>query len=92
MKVNVFGRYIPVIIKELTGEDSDKLGYFDSEDKCIYIDTGSSEDINLLIHEIFHSLRDRLHLQMDDNLEEQLAQNVADVITDNFELILKDES
>jgi len=91
MRLNIFGKYVPVVYKDLTGEDSDKMAYYDSEDQVIYVDSPNKDDLNLLCHEIVHAMRDRLHIQMDDGLEEQLAQNVADVITDNFNLSLKHE-
>jgi len=92
VKLNVFGKNIPIIVKDFKGEDEDKHGYFDVEDKVIYIDTPNSKDLNLIIHEAVHSLKDRLHIQMDETLEEQLAQNFADLITDNFNISLKDET
>lgn len=94
-RYTIFGKTIRVFYKigPLNKEDTLR-GYYDPENKVIYIDARQSrqEQLQTTIHELVHGLVDRLgfhQTNFDHNLEELLCENVAEMLLENFNISKK---
>lgn len=92
-KLTVFGRKVPVKHTEKLKENEDIWGKYDTETKIIQIDNSIIGTIYLetLVHELVHALSDRAGLgqALEEGTEEILADQIAIVIMENFNLELK---
>lgn len=87
----VFGKEIKVIYKKL--KNCVGLTNF----KTIYIKTRLSDSLRTetILHELFHCVIDRTGIgqsNLSSEVEEILVDNLAKVVNENFELIVKEKS
>lgn len=92
MHFNVFGKKIPVTKIDLTKELAD--GQYHPKTQSITIDKRIKGDelIGVYIHELVHAMCDRIGLhnaQLSHDLEEIIADNIATVMLENFEIKCK---
>lgn len=86
-KFKVFGRLIPVFkIQGLIGEGA--YGYFSEENWEIGIDADlrGVELEGTCIHELFHAVLDRLHIQqqLSPAFAEVIVENLAQAVLENY--------
>ena len=76
-------KFVSAPLKDDAGDEA--IALFDPKDASIKMTDPIS--IKVLIHEIVHSLHDRLPFEVDPKTEELLAESIALVITENFEIM-----
>lgn len=85
-KIMVLGKIIPIKrFKKLNHQGT--LGiYTDEEIHLRSKFTDEEQETNTLVHETIHAICERLGLQLDNTVEEVIANAVANVIAENFKL------
>ena len=90
MYLNVFGKKIHVVVKDLTDYQLD--GYFDPNDYSIAIDPKADDPLQSLCHELFHSVWFRtgiIQTKIPMEVQEIIIENIATALVENIDDILK---
>lgn len=97
MIVKIFGRHVPVIIKENLLEETGNLGEYDYDHETITVDA-SLKGLELdrtIFHEILHAMFDRVNLTAyfgpdeKGDIEELIISNLEDFMFETYHVRLK---
>ncbi len=91
MKLKIFGQAVSLKKEKGLANNKGLSGYYCPKDKVIVIDADARGDEFMLIkiHEVFHAMFDRIGLAqtgISRDVQEILAESVATVIVENFDL------
>lgn len=92
-RLKVFGLLIPVFKMVGLMDQESMYGYYESEAKYIGVDS-KLKGVTLehtVIHEMFHSVLDRLHIQhqLDEKFVEIIVENLTLALIDNYKVQYK---
>src|SRR5574343_1848552 len=88
--LKIFGHLVEVRYRPMRGERINGLNITDHNIIDINVETPTSKQEEVLLHEVFHNISDNLNLNLEEDTVQRLAVGLHTIITDNPEVFSLD--